>query len=61
MAVSSVCFLDASKAFDMVNHTKLFKQLGARGIPGYILRILIYWYNNQDMCISWVMHTQLNL
>ena len=29
------------------------KQLGARGIPGYILRILIYWYKNQDMCIRW--------
>ena len=26
-----VCFLDASKAFDRVNHTTLFKQLGARG------------------------------
>ena len=48
-----VCFLDASKAFDRVNHTKLFKQLGARGVPGYILGILIYWYNNQDMCIRW--------
>ena len=48
-----VCFLDASKAFDRVNHTTLFKQLGARGIPGYILRILSYWYKNQDMCIRW--------
>ena len=42
-----VCFLDASKAFDRVNHRTLFKQLGARGVPGYIiLRILIYWYKN---------------
>ena len=48
-----VCFLDASKAFDRVNHRTLFKQLGARGVPGYILRILIYWYKNQDMCIRW--------
>ena len=42
-----------SKAFYRVDHTTLFKQLGARGIPGYILRILIYWYKNQDMCIRW--------
>ena len=48
-----VCFLDASKAFDRVNHTTLFMQLGAKGVPGYILRILIYWYKNQDMCIRW--------
>ena len=44
-----VCFLDASKAFDRVNHRKLFKELFAGGVQGYILRILIYWYKNQDM------------
>ena len=48
-----VCFLDASKTFDRINHRTLFKQLGARGVPGYILRILIDWYKNQDMCIRW--------
>ena len=48
-----VCFMDASKAFDRVTHRTLFKKLGARGVPGYILRILIYWYKNQDMCIRW--------
>ena len=48
-----VCFLDANNAFDRVNHTTLFKQLGARGVAGYILRILIYWYKKQDMYIRW--------
>ena len=48
-----VCFLDDSKAFDMIYHRALFKQLCARSVPGYILRILIYWYKNQDMCIRW--------
>ena len=48
-----VCFLYASNAFDRVNHGTLFKQLGARSVPGYILRIIIYWYKNQDMGIRW--------
>ena len=40
--------------FDRVNHRTLFKHLGGRGVPGYmILRILSYWYKNQDMCIRW--------
>ncbi len=42
-----VCFLDASKAFDKVNHSALFKNLDVRYVPRYILRILIYWYKNQ--------------
>ena len=41
-----VCFLDASKAFDKINHRTLFKNLSERGVPVYILRILIYWYHN---------------
>ena len=48
-----ICFLDASKAFYRVNHRTLFKQLGARGFPGYTLLILMYWYENQDMYIRW--------
>ena len=47
------CFLDASKAFDRVCHTKLFRKLSERGIPGYLLRILVFWYSNQTMCVRW--------
>ena len=48
-----VCFLDASKAFDRVNHRTLFKNLSERRVPVYILRILIHWYHNQTTCIRW--------
>ena len=28
-------------------------KLRSRGVPGYILRILVYWYENQSMCVRW--------
>ena len=48
-----LCFLDASKAFDRVNHYKLFHKLINRGVPGYLVRILAFWYSNQTMCVRW--------
>ena len=47
------CFLDATKAFDRVNHVKLFQKLAKRGVPGYIIKLLLFWYLNQTMCIKW--------
>ena len=52
-ATMFLCFLDASKAFDRVNHTKLFQKLSLRGVPGYLIRILAYWYTNQTMMVRW--------
>ena len=37
-----VCFLDATKTFDMVNHTKLFNILKTRKFPEYLIGILSF-------------------
>ena len=36
-------FLDASKAFDRLKHTTLFRKLIDRRVPNYIVRIMMYW------------------
>ena len=46
-------FLDASKAFDRLKHTTLFGKLIDRMVPNYIVRIVMYWYANQTMCVRW--------
>ena len=47
------CFLDASKAFDKINHFKLFRNLLDRKTPIVIVRILLFWYSKQCVCVKW--------
>ena len=44
------CFLDASKAFDHVNHFILFLK---HNLSPVITRKLLNWYSDQRTCVSW--------
>ena len=46
-------FLDASKAFDKVQHIRLFRVLKAKGICPMTLRVLIILYADQRLRIRW--------
>ena len=40
-------------SFDRVKHSVLFDKLVQRGVPGYIVTILCYWYAQPTMCVRW--------
>lgn len=46
-------FLDASKAFDRVNYSKLFRLLVDRGLPACITRLLINLYTVNQVRVLW--------
>ena len=45
------CFIDASRAFDKINHYTIFRNLLDRKTPIVLVRILFSWYTNQTMCV----------
>ena len=47
------CLLDASKAFDRVNYWTLFAKLIDAHAPLLIGRVLLFWYQMQQVCIKW--------
>ena len=58
--IISICFAHGYNllwklvyAFDRVNHSLLFDKLCARGVPFYLIRLLVYWYEHQRMCVRW--------
>ena len=46
------CFLDASKAYDLVNHWTLFKKLLDRSVHILVARMFMFWYTRQELCIK---------
>lgn len=48
-----VCYLDASKAFDRINHYKLYEKLLKRGIPKFIVCFFMYWFSEQTFVVRW--------
>ena len=44
---------DISKAFDMINHYKLFDSLIKACIPGWIIDILVNWCKKLTVKVKW--------
>ena len=47
------CLINASKAFDTVDHCILFQKLLERRMPKPIVRLLMCWYMTQRMQVQW--------
>ena len=45
------CLIDASKAFDLVDHRILMLE---KGTPKPVARLLLRWYKSQQLCIRWM-------
>ena len=48
-----VCYLDLSKAFELVDHSILFDNLLKRNLPDIIVCIFRNWYFSQTFVIQW--------
>ena len=46
-------FLDASKAFDRINHWRFFTKLIDKHVPLFVIKLLVFWYSQQQVNISW--------
>ena len=48
-----IASLDISKAFDRVNHFKLYKSLLTAGVPVIIVDVLCNWYSKLSFAVKW--------
>jgi len=49
----NICALDLSKAFDKMNHYRLFIKLMQRSIPNNLLLLLERWFSTGMTCVKW--------
>lgn len=47
------CFLDLSKAFNLVAYDVLWQKLAGTGVPPELATLLRYWYLNQKNNVKW--------
>jgi len=45
--------IDASKAFDRVDHNILFRKLAARDSPQFFINIIMNWYSKLNAVVRW--------
>lgn len=57
------CFLDLSRAFDLVNYDLLWKKLDEVKFPRELTRMFGCWYSSQRNCVRWgnVLSDEYNL
>ena len=48
-----LCFLDIKSCFDLISYNKLFLILCDRGVPKFLLLILLNWYTHQTLYVRW--------
>ncbi|CAG9133706.1 unnamed protein product [Plutella xylostella] len=47
------CFLDLSRAFDLVNYNLLWEKLKNADVNSNVVSLLRYWYENQTNSVKW--------
>ena len=52
-ATVNLCVVDLTKAFDRVSHEILFEKLIAKGVPLFIILVLVNWYDKLFSVVKW--------
>lgn len=56
-----IASLDASKAFDRVNHFKLYSCLIKKGLPASFINTIVNWYSKLSVMVRWNEHDSSSL